>query len=140
MQRTLLDTDILSEVIKAVDHNVVAKASAYAQEYHFLSFTSASVYEILSGLFRKNAHAQIQRTEAVFAKNEEIAASPEDYRLAAEINGALIQRGTSIGFMDPLIAACAIRRGLAVATGNTDHFAFIQEAGYSLQLENWRNP
>ncbi|MGO8671143.1 MAG: PIN domain-containing protein [Capsulimonadaceae bacterium] len=139
MLRALLDTDILSEVIKAVDSNVVAKANLYAQEHQLLSFTSASVYEVLSGLHRKNARRQIQVTEALFAKNEEMAPTPGDYRLAAEINGVLIQRGTPIGFMDPLIAACAIRRGLVLATGNTDHFSYTQKAGYSLTLDNWRN-
>jgi len=138
MNPAILDTDILSEVIKGVDLNVVAKANSYASEHQTLSFTSARVYEILSGLFRKNAKAQIQRTEALFAKNDEIAPTPEDYRLAAEISGALIQQGTPIGLVDPIIAACAIRRGFTVATGNTQQFQFIQAAGYIFPLENWR--
>ena len=32
-----------------------------------------------------------------------------------------------------------IRRGLGVGSCNTSHFGFIQSAGYSFHLENWRN-
>jgi hypothetical protein len=38
-----------------------------------------------------------------------------------------------------MIAACAIRRGYGVASGNTTHFSYIQQAGYSFHLENWRD-
>lgn len=138
MPPALLDSDILSEVIKGIDARVVARANAYSLDHPKLTFTSVSAYEILSGLHRKDAKVQIQRTEALFAKNDEITPMPEDYRLAAEISGTLIRRGTPIGIIDPLIAACAIRRGLALATGNTEHFQFIQAAGYSLSIENWR--
>jgi tRNA(fMet)-specific endonuclease VapC len=138
MQRALLDTDILSEVIKGIHPNVVANAKAYAEEHRILTFTSASTYEILGGLFRKSAKRQIERTEALFAKNEEIAPTPMDYRLAAEISGTLIQLGTPIGLIDPIIAACALRRGMAIATGNIRHFTYIQDAGFDFPIQNWR--
>jgi predicted nucleic acid-binding protein len=85
------------------------------------------------------AHAKIQRFEAVFAKNHEIAPDEQDYRLAAETSGALNRQGTPIGLIDPLIAASAIRRGYGVAGGNTDHFGFIHKVGYAFHSENWRD-
>jgi len=138
LQRVFLDSDILSEVIKGIDPNVVANARAYGQAFGVLEFTSPSVLEILHGLYRKGAQSQIQRAEALFAKNAEILPDHDDYRFAAQIAGALTKRGTPIGIIDPLIAACAIRRGYGVASGNTTHFEFIHQAGYSFQLENWR--
>ena len=137
-QRVLLDTDILSEVIKGIDPIVVAHANAYSLNFGQLDFTSVSVLEILHGLHRKGAPAQIQRAEIIFAKNVEALPEYGDYRLAAQIAGALSKQGTPIGIADPLIAACAIRRGFGVATGNTDHFSYIQNAGFSLYIENWR--
>ena len=51
---------------------------------------------------------------------------------------ALDRRGTPIGPYDPLIAACALNRELALATGNARHFGFVRDAGYPLRLEDWR--
>ena len=45
----------------------------------------------------------------------------------------------TIGLIDPLIAACAIRRGYDVATGNFAHLEFIKRLGYNFHLENWRD-
>jgi len=137
--RLIRDSDILSEVIKAKDQNVAASAAQYVQQYGVLTFTSATVLEILHGLQSKLAHAQIERCEAVFSRNDEVVPDDADYRLAAEISGALQRQGTPIGLIDPLIAACAIRRGYGVASGNTDHFAYIHRAGYQFHLDNWRN-
>jgi len=133
-----MDTDTLSEVLKGIDLNVVTNAQSYGHAFGLLDFTSASVLEILHGLHRKGAQAQIQRAEALFTRNSETVPEKQDFRLAAQIAGALARQGTPIGIIDPLIAACAIRRGFGVATGNTDHFTYIQKAGYSLHLENWR--
>jgi len=137
-QRVLLDSDILSEVLKGHDLLVSARAKTYVEQFAVLSFTSASVLEILHGLHCKSALVKIQRSEAVFRKNDEVVPSRGDYRLAAEISGALARQGTPIGLMDPLIAACAIRHGYGVATGNTAHFGYIHRAGYPFYVENWR--
>ncbi len=94
--------------------------------------------EILRGLHLKSSHAQISRAEASFARNREIVPRVLDYRLAAEISGALSRRGTPIGVADPLIAACALNRNFALATGNLRHFGFVRDAGFPLRLEDWR--
>ncbi len=43
-----------------------------------------------------------------------------------------------ISINDPMIAAAAIRQGLTLVTGNTDHFQRIKNLGYPLALDNWR--
>ena len=138
--RSICDTDTLSEVIKFIDPRVIARASAYRQVHGVLTFTSATVMEILHGLHRKGAHAQRVRTERVFSQHDEIVPQRDDYRLAAEILGALDRRGTPIGHTDPLIAACTLNRSLTLATGNTRHFSFIVDAGFPLRLEDCRQP
>jgi len=39
-----------------------------------------------------------------------------------------------------MIAAYVMNRGMTLVTGNTKHYRFIIDAGFSLQLENWRKP
>ena len=94
--------------------------------------------EILYGLHRKRAYAQIRQAEVTFSLNDEIVPTSDDYRLAAEIMSALDRQGTPIGRIDPIIAACALNRDLVLATGNGRHFGFIREAGFPLRIEDWR--
>lgn len=139
MQRVLLDSDIVSVVLKGKNAGVEKHKTAYVAVFHQFTFTSATLLEVLYGYERVQAHAQIKRAETLFAANEEIVPATEDYRLAATIAGALDRQGTTIGLIDLLIAACAIRRGYGVATGNTAHFEFIRKLGYSFRVENWRD-
>ena len=94
--------------------------------------------EILTGYRKRGAVAQQARASTLFGGNVEIVPNAADYRVAADINGDLLSRGRVIGVVDPLIAACAIRRGYGVASGNTSHFEFIRQLGYNFYLENWR--
>jgi predicted nucleic acid-binding protein len=139
MREVILDTDMLSEILKGVDPIIERHKSAYDDKFQKLSFTSASVMEILTGLRKRGAVAQQQRAATLFSQNSEILPDYLDYRLAADINGDLLRQGLVIGIVDPLIAACAIRRGFGVATGNIKHFDFIRRAGYDFHLENWRD-
>ena len=139
MPKLVLDSDLLSDLLRDGNQNVTRDARLYMSQNSVLTFTSWSTMEILSGLEHIQAHTQLRRAEALFASNDEILPESEDYRLTAEIIGALLRMGKPIGFIDPAIAACAIRRGYGVATANTRHFTFIQQAGYSFQLENWRD-
>lgn len=138
MTKVLLDTDILSEVSKGVDRQVLRTASDYLNLHPQLTFSSLSVYEVLYGLHVKVASRQITEFLELVADHEEIVPDGDDYRLAAEIRAALHRAGTPIGAADPVIAACAVRRGLPLVTGNTRHHQFIQNAGFPLQLQNWR--
>lgn len=136
--KAILDTDILSEIGKGIDQTVLQNAANYAAEHGQLTFTSVSVFEALYGFHAKGAEQQARRFLQLIAPHEEITPTASDYRLAAQICAALQRAGTPIGTSDPLIAACAIGRGLPLVTGNTRHHGFIQSAGFALQLLNWR--
>ena len=140
MDRRVCDTDILSEIIKAVDLRVTARASEYLRAHSILTFTSVTAMGILYGLHRKGALVQVREAERLFGRHEEMMPLRDDYRLASEIGGRLDRIGRPIGRLDPLIAACALNRGLTLATGNTRHFTFVQDAGFPLRLEDWRQP
>ena len=104
-----------------------------------LSFTSASVVELLTGLYVKDAKKQLAKTESFLGFHEQILPTEQDYRLTAKILAELIRARQPIGWTDPVIAACASGRGVPIATGNTRHFQRIVDLGYPLTLENWRD-
>ena len=60
--------------------------------------------------------------------------------LAGRIYGDLERTGQPIGRADPMIAATAVARDLVLVTGNGAHYERIQQLGYALELENWREP
>ena len=140
MPKALLDTDILSEILKGANPAVMRRAAAYVAEHNVLAFTSVTVYEIVTGLEKNQMQARLRRTQRVFEQNEEIVPENEDYQLAGRILGTLRRSGKEVGYSDPLVAACAIRRGLILVTGNQKHFEYIHEAGFSLAIEDWRAP
>ncbi len=121
MIQGILDTEILSEIGKGINANVLQNVSDYLDEYEQLTFTSISVYEQLYGFKIKGATKQIQDFLELIAEHEEIVPETEDYRVAAEIRAAMHLAGTPIGSIDPIIATCAIRRGLPLITGNMRH-------------------
>jgi len=50
MDEALLDTDILSEVLKRKDRRVLATARQYLAQHQRLAFSAITVYEIIRGL------------------------------------------------------------------------------------------
>jgi tRNA(fMet)-specific endonuclease VapC len=64
MNRTLLDTDILSEVFKRRDANVEAKANAYLAEHGRLTLSSITVLEVVRGYRRVGREAKSRELRA----------------------------------------------------------------------------
>ena len=55
MNNALLDTDIYSEVLKAIDQTVTRNATAYRQAQGRLTFSVITVMEIIQGLQKVGA-------------------------------------------------------------------------------------
>lgn len=140
MRRVILDTDILSEVIKKKNPVVLSKAATYAAEHGRFSLTSVTEHEILFGLQSKGDVRKLATVKTILAKNEVIVPTAEDFVKAAEIRGKARQKGRQVALDDTLIASVAVRLGLPVSTGNTEHFRHMQETGLPIELENWREP
>jgi hypothetical protein len=47
VNKALLDTDISSEVLKAIDHNVTRNATAYRQAHGLLTISVVTVMEVM---------------------------------------------------------------------------------------------
>ncbi len=138
MEKSLLDTDILSEYLKGHDRMVVDHAGSYARQYTLFTFTSVTVYEIVYGLELKAASSQLRKALAWLSQNEEITPTSADYLAAATIKATARRQGSILELPDCLIAAIAVRLRMPLVTGNTDDFQAIQNTGITLRIANWR--
>ena len=138
MQRALLDTDILSEILKRKAPTVIRNATKYASIHKRYTFTAVSVHEIYYGLESKGAIQQLQKARVALAAHEIIVPILSDYEVAGLIRGKARKQGCQLAIDDCLIAAVAGRLGLSIVTGNTSHFRDIQDAGLPITIDNWR--
>lgn len=136
MDVVLLDTDILSEVIKLRDPNVRRKALAYSRVHGRLAFSSMTRYEILRGYRDQNATAQLARFTSFCRHAIVYAVTDAIFDRAADLWVIGRQGGYPHNDADLIIAATALEHGRALITGNTTHFAWVP----GLRLEDWRQP
>ena len=141
MDRSILDTDTFSEILRKRDSWVVQAAARYLVLHGHFTLTVIAVAELVDGFRRRGLDSHIDTLIATLRAESHVAI-PLDFdaaRLAGLIFGDLHRTGHPIGRADPFIAAIAIQADLPLVTGNTSHFARIQALGYPLRLENWRN-
>lgn len=138
MKKSLLDTDILSEITKAVNSTVVGRAAAYRMAFSRFTISAVTFMEVIRGYQKKQASRQLQGFLNAMASEEVIPFDQAAGELAGRIAGELERIGRPIGLADPMIAATALIHGLELVTANTVHFQRIQQLGYPLTLPNWR--
>jgi predicted nucleic acid-binding protein len=136
MPLSVVDTDMLSEVLKRGHATVRKKASVYLRQYGQFAFSSITRYEVVRGLKQKKAKAQLQRF-GTFCRHALIFAITDDILdRAAELWVTAYEGGHSRNDADLIVAATALENGRALVTGNASHFTWI--AG--LTVEDWRQP
>lgn len=138
MNKALLDTDIYSEVLKAVNPAVARNAAAYRQAHGFLTVSVITVMEIIQGLQHARAFGRVQTFRNAVASEEILPFDQAAADLAGQIAGDLDRVGRPIGRCDPMVAAVALTHGLELVTGNTAHYQRLPPLGYPLTLVNWR--
>ena len=138
MNKSLLDTDILSEIGKGIDHVVARNATAYRQAHGFLTLSVISVMEVIQGYQRVGGMARIQAFRTALAAEEVIAFDQATADLAGRIAGDLDRSGRPIGRCDPILAAVALQHGLKLVTDNTSHYQRLRHLGCPLTLTNCR--
>jgi tRNA(fMet)-specific endonuclease VapC len=138
MDRALLDTDTLSEVLKGRNPEVTARAKAYRAVFGRYTVSLVSVVEVVKGFQRRTQETALKRFLARIPAMELLTLDLASAELAGRIYGDLERTGQTIGRMDPLIAGIAISNGLVLVTGNQAHYRRIRALGYDLELDNWR--
>lgn len=139
MDKALLDTDILSEIIKGKNARVMESADRYCAIHARLCTSTVSIVEVVKGLYKLPAKDRLNRFLGIIPSYEVVALDTAAAIFAGQIYAELELAGQSIGRADPMIAAITIQHGVTLVTGNTEHFARIQALGYALKLDDWRN-
>ena len=138
MDKSLLDTDIFSEVLKGVDVQVVARATSYRAVFGYYTISTITVLEIIKGFHKLQRDDRIQEFLGKLPNIEVLALDVRGSELAGRIYADLERSGQGMGRADPMIAAIALRHSMTLVTGNMSHYQRIQALGYSLKLDNWR--
>ena len=134
MDESLLDTDILSEVLKATDQQVLATAKQYLSEHQRLAFSSITLYEIIRGMRSKRATQQLTQFLQTANNSDVLPVSVLVLLRAADLWADARNGGHPHDDADLIIAATALEAQRVLVTGNTAHFAWIN----GLQLADWR--
>lgn len=137
MSRVLLDTDIYSEVIKAINPVVTQHAIAYRLANGMLTLSVITVMEIVRAFQQNQSTRRLNDFLTAVATEEVLLFDQPAAVLAGRIEGDLARIGRPIGMADTMIAAVALTHGLELCTGNTAHFQNVQQLGYALTLANW---
>jgi predicted nucleic acid-binding protein len=136
MDVSLLDTDMLSEVLKRKDQQVLAIARQYLVEHQRFAFSEMTVYEIVRGLKATQATQQLSdfmkmvSTSDVFPVSRSVLMRATDLWVDGRVGGCPHEDA------DLIIAATALETGRVLITGNTSHYAWIKD----LKLADWRQP
>lgn len=132
MKPTLLDTDTLSFYLRR--HPTVRENAAHHIRQHGPLITSMiSYYEILNGLYYRDARGQLTNFEELISLHQILPLSLNSVEISARIFADLRRTGRPIGHTDTLIAGVAMANGMQLATNNTAHFERIE----GLELVNW---
>jgi len=135
MDESLLDTDILSEVLKGKDQQVLATAQQYLNEHQRLAFSTITLYEIVRGMRAKRAARQFTKFLQMVANSDVLPISVPVLLRAADLWAEAGKGGHLRGDADLIIAATALEARRVLVTGNTAHFSWIN----GLQLTDWRS-
>jgi len=128
----VLDTDILSAVMRK-NPLATERARSYLEVHRRFTFSVITRYEVLRGLLAKGAAKQLAAFDKLCAASQVLPLTDSIIVQAATIYADLHRRGDLISDADILIAATAIRHGLAIVTNNEAHFRRIRD----LQVVNW---
>lgn len=134
MDEALIDSDILSEIIKGQNQRVAAATRRYLSQYPRLGFSAITLYERARGFIASNATAKLASFVQFAARSEVLPVSIPVLSRAALLWAEPFRAGHPRGDADIIIAATALEANRTLVTGNTGHFEWI--AG--LRLLDWR--
>ena len=126
----LLDTNVCVGIL----HSDPKVASHLAESNDLIAIPGMVEGELYYGIEKSTRKSENKAATEEFLEGVEVVHS--DHEIMAkfgELKGTLEQRGTRIDDADLIIAATALCRNAALATGNVKHFERID----GLRVENW---
>jgi tRNA(fMet)-specific endonuclease VapC len=135
MDATLLDTDILSEILKQRIARVTAKAAAYLEVHGQFTYSAFSRFEVRRGYLERRATRQLIRFDEFCGRSLVLPITDSVLDRACILWAEARHGGHPCGDADLLIAATALEHNLVLASGNLRHFEWMP----NLTLEDWRS-
>ncbi len=132
MKPAIIDTDTRSYFFLN-NPEVVEKLDKYLSEYGFVSISVVTYYEVLNGLYFKDAKSQLKKFEEFVALSEVLPLTENIAKRSAQIYAELRKQGKTMGHNDMLIAGTAFENNMMLITNNTKHFKDIP----GLEIDNW---
>ncbi len=129
--RYLLDTNILSDLVKNPADRVTEKIARVGEESICTSIVAAA--ELRYGAAKSRSRKLADRVHLVLSAIEILPLEAPADQHYAEVRNHLTRHGTPIGPNDLLIAAHALAKNLVVVTANISEFDRVPGLG----LENW---
>jgi predicted nucleic acid-binding protein len=136
MDACLLDTDILSEILKGRNAVVLQNSADYLAQHSKLCFSVFSWYEVVRGMRSTNATTRLREFEAFRRNCDLLDITPTVLNRAADLWVHGRSHGCKLTDGDIIIAATAIESGRVLVTGNTSDFSWMP----GVRLANWRMP
>ena len=136
MDAALLDTDLLSEVLRQRNPIVRKRACQYLRAHGQFAFSAVTRFEIIRGYKERGAAGAFAKFIAFCGHSLIVAVDDAIFDQAADLWAIARQGGHPCDDADLLIAATAILHSRRLVTGNRAHFDWIP----NLSLENWREP
>jgi predicted nucleic acid-binding protein len=93
MAKALLDTDMLSEILRGKNETVRRRAETYLSQHGQLTISVLTILEIVKGFERLQRHADIDRFLLDVEAMDVLALTPETAILAGRMYGALERAG-----------------------------------------------
>lgn len=134
MDAAILDTDMLSEVLKRKDVIVLSNAERYLRGHQRMAFSAMTVFEIIRGMRANQATRQAAEFLKTVGTSDVFPVSLPVLMKAADLWADGRNGGHPHNDADLIIAATALETRRVLVTGNTNHYSWI--AG--LRLEDWR--
>ena len=129
--RYLLDTNILSDLIRNPQGTVAARIAKAGEETVCTSIIVAA--ELRFGAAKSDSNKLADRVDLILSALEILPLEAPADRFYGDVRHHLMRRGIPIGPNDLLIAAHALSMGLTVVTANAGEFARVP----GLNVENW---
>jgi tRNA(fMet)-specific endonuclease VapC len=139
VDKALIDTDILSEIMRGRNSRVLEHAATYSDEYRAFTVSVVTVAEVVKGLRKVSRALALERFIAELPQFEVLPIDTQVAILAGNMYAELERSGQPIGRADPMIAATASALGLVLVTGNVGHYARLPDLGFELRIANWRD-
>ncbi len=134
MDEVLLDNDILSEILKGKNPQVLGTARTYLAQHQRFAFSAITFYEIVRGFRASQAIGSLSKFILLANGSDVRPVSIPILMRAADLWAEAFRNGHPRGDADLIIAATALDSQRSLVTGNTAHFAWTP----GLVVSDWR--